>query len=209
MFIQVNDARGKPIKGIQVLLSTLGRNNPDGSPETDDKLTRDGGNVAWTWYPRDNPGGYLISVNAFETNPRYATETRTVTAAQLEGTQQVFQLRDVGTQPGPIPPGNFNPLDHSRENIFATARAWFMGLVRKHGLTTITEESLGVLKSDLNAVGIKLQNNDRGDYRPRLHFPPEDHNFHERNIDLGDFPGEGPNTTYGKVWEVRGWGDRW
>lgn len=111
--------------------------------------------------------------------------------------------------PQPPLPSQFNPLDHSHVNIFETAREWLNGLVRKHGLSTISVQSLGVLKPELNAVGIKLQNNDRGDYRPRLHFPPADGNFFERNIDLGDFPGDGPNTTFGTVWEVRGWPDRW
>jgi hypothetical protein len=214
MFIVVKDQRGKPIPECAVRLITVGLTNPDGSNQSEYRHTDEGGNCAWTWYPRDVAQGYILEVNNGVQNdkPQFDRPSRHVTQAELEGGQQLFTLQDVGggTQPGPTPPGGgFNALDHSRVNIFQTAREWFDGLVRQHGLSTITSEALATLEPDLAAKGILWQRTSGNARRPRMHFPPADANQFERNIDVGDFPGNGPHNTFGVVWEVRGWPDRW
>jgi len=202
MFIVVKDQRGKPIVECAVRLITVGLTNPDGSNQSEYRHTDEGGNCAWTWYPRDVAQGYILEVNNGVQNdkPQFDRPSRHVTQAELEGSQQVFTLQDAG---GGTQPGGFNALDHSQVNIFQTAREWFDGLVRQHGLSTITPTALATLEPDLMAKGIIWQRTSGNTRRPRMHFPPADANQFERNIDVG--AEGGPFND----WAVRGWPDRW
>jgi len=209
--LKFRDQDGRPVWG---LATRIARGHGDTHAAEDERYPDKAGATAFVGVKQVLPSsdGHTVHVNYNEgLNPDWrdyvpVSEHFPDIEAIHDGYTITVQRKSVGLPP---PAGEFDPLDHSRENIFLKAREWFIGLVRKHNLSTITPESLAVLQPDMLRKGIEFQHTSGGSLRPRLHFPPADVNHYERNIDLGDFPGDGPHTTYGQVWEVRGWPDRW
>ena len=196
MFIQVNDARGKPIDRCRVVLAAVGLTNPDGSLQSDDKITREGGNVAWTWHfgapgmpfpPSATSTDYELRVNTYEPLAAYTNETRRVTLKQLMDEQQVFVLKDTSGPPVPPQPpsGGLTTVSciyNGAVTGIGTPSEWktiMHGIVAKLPAGAIMEPDTGpqpnlqFVNAELAKVHpwAELQHNSGGTLKPRL-FPP-------------------------------------
>lgn len=118
LFVQVTDAEGRPIDRCRVVCALVGRPNPDGTLENDDKVTREGGNVSWlgNWIPQVEH--YEVRVNTYEPLAAYKSQVRRITRADFER-QQLFVLERTGEPPTPPPTDEFTTIRCPHDAAFS------------------------------------------------------------------------------------------
>jgi len=169
-FIAITDKHGNPLKYINIRLA-LGRVSSDDA--YDDRFTDLAGHTAWP-NPLASDDGYTLYVNYANVQTTYGSAKQFV--GSLEASDITIQLDSLA-----VPTPSTCPVDHNKDQ-FST---WFHA--HKVG-DMVSMANMQAMQPSLTACGMKWQNQDRGDLRPRIFQPPLNAiGASEWAVDCGDF----------------------